>query len=262
MFVNPFLFLALPLGAACFLFGWNAARRVTRPGARLTLGLLFLALCLPAASFIAYYLHLFGEPAWYIEFRALPGIEATSALAALWFGFLAGVWRTSRRTRALLLLIAAGTVLAPFVKPLLLPAEWQGRLQNTWEGEICRQSSNSTCGPATLATILTHLGIPATERGIARQSYSCASGTELWYLIRYARAQGVRVTLRNGMALEEVPAPALLGTRPGAFGHFVAYLGTQGDQLIIGDPMAGKEVLTLREFRAQYAGGCVVTFER
>jgi hypothetical protein len=89
--------------------------------------------------------------------------------------------------------------------------------------------------------------------------FVAACGTELWYLMRYARRQGVRVRLRHEADLETVPIPAMLGTRTGGYGHFITLLGRADDSWVIGDPLRGRLTLTPEAFHRSYAfGGCVL----
>lgn len=89
-----------------------------------------------------------------------------------WFlpliGVLAGLtWarlveRRSRRWVAIVLLFGAGTYST--LSPVLGQPP---RCTNQWEGNLCLQSTNSTCSPAAAATLLRHYGISASEQEMA-----------------------------------------------------------------------------------------------
>lgn len=147
----------------------------------------------------------------------------------------------------LLFLIATASV--PYVKPLLVPLPAEA-IHDQWNGGACLQSTPSTCGPASIATILHSLGFPASEREVARSAFTYAGGTEAWYLARHVRSQGlnVRFDFRPGMP-EDVRLPAMIGVRLGGFGHFIPVLSRKGDFIIIADPLHGMETISFKDFR-------------
>jgi len=122
-------------------------------------------LSFPACLMGLYYLHLLPEWAWFYTFRSWAGSEfcvvplgASAALFATWL------------PRALLTLPLSaflGASLVPYLKPVLWPIQAED-FSDHWEDDVCRQSTFSTCGPASLATILRENGIKVTEREIAR----------------------------------------------------------------------------------------------
>jgi len=261
MFINPNLITALILGAALFIAGYRLAGRFTSRSSRFALFVLFMLLCLPAISFVGYYTHLLGEPLWYIQFRALPGSEILSATWGLLFGFLAGLRPQSRILRSgviwCLLLI-----FVPFAKPIVLPAAFTP-IQNQWQDGICLQTTSSTCGPASLATIFAHFGLRRTEADIARRAFTCRSGTENWYLIRYARRQGLQATVLVERDLSRLPTPAILGVRIGPYGHFITLLRNDAGIYTIGEPRFGRLELSAEEFHQRYSfNGFSISFSR
>ncbi|MHB9023592.1 MAG: cysteine peptidase family C39 domain-containing protein [Armatimonadota bacterium] len=250
MFWNPYIIPALVGCILLFFLGERLAKRIKRPGARWAVGLLALLLCLPGLTYILYYAHIVEPRWWYIQFRSITGIETLSAFWGLFVGLLAGwsvagyrsIVRRYGEVLAFLLPIALSAV--PFIKPILVPLEPFQKFTDTWDGPACIQSTASTCGPASLAAILNYYGIRKTEREIARACYSCGTGTELWYLIRYARRHGLQAELLSAPRPEEIPVPSLVGVQIGrgyirAAGHFITVLENKGDQITIGDPMTG-----------------------
>lgn len=126
-------------------------------------------------------------------------------------------------------------------------------LKESWQEGVCLQSTASTCGPSSAATILRHLGKQATEAELAAAAHSHGRGTEAWYLARALRARGVqaRFEFAPGFA-PEGGLPALVGVRLGEAGHFIAVLGRQGDGYVIGDPLVGREVLSPEQLEKRY----------
>ena len=157
----------------------------------------------------------------------------------------------------MIFLLASVAVLSvPYVKPLLVPLP-DSMIHDQWEGDACMQSTPSTCGPASIATILRSLGLPASERAIAREAHTYAGGTEAWYLARYVRSQGLNARFDFSKGLpENLELPAMIGVRLGGFGHFMPVLARDGDMLTLADPLHGKETISLRDLqkRCQLTG--------
>jgi len=125
------------------------------------------------------------------------------------------------------------------------------------------QTTHSTCGPASLATILAYSGIPTSERDVASGSYTSAGSTEIWYIMRYARHHGMQARLRVEKDLASIPAPAILGTVSGKFGHFITLLEKVDGGFIIGDSMYGRKEFSQNEFKKRYGfNGFAVSFTR
>jgi hypothetical protein len=266
MNVNPNLFFAITIGTVLFFTGRSLSQRVKNTAIKVLLAILFFLLCLPAISFSVYYLHLIGEPLWYVRFRAVDYIELLSACWGILLGFIIGLLPLSARNlklwpSRLLFILVIVLVFLPFCKPIILPLSVYGPLQDTWKDGVCLQSTGSTCGPASLSSIFASLGIRKTEDEIARGSYTCATGTEIWYLIRYARNNGLHAELRHEPDITKISPPALLGVLyPG--GHFTSYLSKSSDKYIIGEPLVkGRIELTETEFWQRYGyHGCAVEF--
>lgn len=252
MYPNPSAVLALVVCLATYAAGRRLAAAKPNPGVLFAAA----ALCLPAAAFGLYYLHLVREPAWYVELRSVPWLEALSGGCGLLAGLLEGrlprvrsvlVGETPARRLALLL------ALTPFLKPILLPIGLGGRFTDTWEDGVCLQSTMATCGPCSLATVFRALGIPKSEREVARGAYTGMTGTEAWYLLRYARRQGLSAAYRDGVSLDQVSSPAILGVKVGGgAGHFIILLGREHGRMAVGDPLSGKILLDEGDFSKLY----------
>lgn len=107
------------------------------------------------------------------------------------------------------------------------------------------QSTLSTCGPASTATILNSLGAKTSERELATECHTYQGGTESWYLARAIRRRGFEAAFRiEPENPPSLPSPAIAGVvlRGGA-GHFIAVLSQTPDRAVIADPMKGKLVL-------------------
>lgn len=247
--MNPIGAAAVVLSVVAFSVVHNRLR--PRPVLVRILWLVGLALLsIPSLWFAIYYLHVLPEYEWFYTLRSWRGSE----FLVVFLGCAAGA-TTALLPRALLgfsLFALLALAVVPYIKPVV------GRLPDNLfneqsQGHVCLQSTPSTCGPASVTTILRHLGLPASERTTARAAFSYAGGTEAWYLARYVRARGLspRFAFRRTFS-PAVGQPAVVGVRVGGYGHFIAVLDLHGDQITFVDPLHGEERLSLAEFQRRY----------
>lgn len=198
-------------------------------GARAVFALLFAAGLLNAA----HYTGIFRDAAWYYEYRSHLPADFTPALTGLLCGTLL---RYGRLASATTLFIALCAIVAPEFKTTVMPVNYAAMTDHRHDGGT-RQTTGSSCGPAGLATLMNRQGSFITEREIAEDCGTSNTGTEVWRLARFARARGF--ACRFSVSKEPPSAPALIGTRLGAIGHFVALLENQPGRLVIWDPGRG-----------------------
>ena len=212
--------------------------------------------CLPTGLVGLYYLHLVDDLPVYYTLRSIPYIELSSGLLGLGTGIVAREMhrRNMRLIVAVLVPSMAVVSLLPYAKHIVAPLN-STTLEDRWEGPYCLQSTGGTCGPACLATFLNLAGKRETERGVARACLTTGSGTEVWYLARYARERGLKVDF------QQVPVDALkgkrgiVGVRLGAdgAGHFLALLSCDGATIEFVDPLSGHDSMPLDTFLQKYA---------
>ena len=248
MNLNPMGLAGTILALAFFLVTLRGLRDASRPRKVRALGL-SLPLALPGLWFAAYYAHVLPEWSGFYELRSWPGSEGLVALPGIAAGALASL--IARWIQSLLGLGVVVCAIVPFLKPVVSPLR-DADLADHWNENVCLQSTGSTCGPASVCTILKHLGVPASERELAREAYSSFSGTEAWYLARAVRRRGCEARFDFGMDLP-APAqlPAMVGVRLGA-GHFIAVLAYQDGRYLTADPLAGPASFTPEEFFSRY----------
>jgi len=240
MRLNSLLIPAVLVGASLFWIGHDVYRRM--PRARGFFVAVGVVLATPAVLFTVYYLHLFDNAVWFYELRSARFTE----LLVGGVGFLTGVlyaWFApdSFGEKLVLPVITGALIFTPFLKPLLSPLD-VSKLHDRCDGEVCMQSTFSTCGPASAATLLKTFGIAASEKELAIKVFTYQGGTESWYLAREFRRRGLAanfVVRSDGSA--EIPAPAIAGVvLPGGAGHFVAILHDSQNLVTIADPLKGK----------------------
>jgi hypothetical protein len=236
MVLNPVQFVVYPLAV---LFCWLGRRAAMRWPKSWSIAAVFFALALPALCYDVYYLRVWEEPMWLYEVRSWRGSELLAALAGLlpgWVqGQLRGRWSVSFVPVAILVLLGMSV---PYVKQLAGPAP----LREKWRDGVCLQSSPSTCGPASVATLLASMGVQTTEAELARDSFSTSTGTENWYLRRAIEKRGVSTRyLWIEPPVQDVPHPAIAGRKLGdRLGHFVAILDSDEKGYTIADPLGGR----------------------
>ncbi len=259
MFV-PTLFLALSL----FALGSKLVSRVNTRPAFLAIWVVAIILALPSLLFIAYYRHMLDDAIWFYALRSAPGSELLASGIGFLLGILNGLSQKRAKAKeskilvalspAFLLILLAITIFLPYLKMVFIPM--QSGMQDRWKGDICIQSSSSTCGPASAATLLNFFGTRVSELTLAKESFSCGSGTENWYLARALRRRGLTATyLQLPHQPDHLEFPAIAGTElggKGGGGHFIAILGKEGDLYRIGDPISGENILTLDQLKLRF----------
>ena len=241
--------LSAALALAAFVAAWRCA--LAWPVKRKTIAaVIATAAAIPGASFAAFYTHAFGDPAWYYQFRSLPGTELLVVLIGVAGGFAAAL--LPRILFFVPLFGVAAFSAVPFAKPFIGPLETDDFTDN-WSDGICMQSTPSTCGAASSATVLRHFGIIVTEARLAAEAHSYSGGTEAWYLARALRSRGLLVRFESGSGFPpDQCLPAVVGVRLGSVGHFMAIIGREGDRWIVGDPLRGRELLSRDELLERY----------
>lgn len=212
------------------------------------------ASAIPGLLFVLYYLHLFDNAVWFYSFRALPYSE----LSACGLGFIAGILHSwiqphTLGERVICPSVLLLFVLIPFIKPILSPIDVD-HLQNRFQDGVVLQSTSSTCGPASAATILNNFGYSISEKELALESFTSQSGTENWYLARALRRRGFDVDFQvRDPDTTSLPSPAIAGVvLNGRVGHFIAVLGDSGGEVTIADPLNGKHVIKKSALKDSY----------
>lgn len=256
--MNPMLWPTALAAAGLFWLGCRAGKHLSTLQSRLWLVTVAVAFALPGVVFAAYYGKLLGEPIWLYKFRALPGSELTASGAGLLAGFGHSLREKHPVVRQQLRRFTVPAVLAlllvvPYVKPIVRPLNWS-QLQDQWDADVCLQSTPSTCGPASAATLCRRVGKPAKEADLARESFTYAGGTENWHLARALRRRGMSVAfLKRNSTQTTLPTSTIAGvTLTQGTGHFIALLERSGTNYIVGDPLEGREELSLSDLMSRY----------
>jgi hypothetical protein len=254
MHLIPVVLLNVLSAAVLFCLGSFLAKKSLsrlRNGSLLLVG---IAMAAPGLLFALYYTHLFDNAGWFYSFRILPLTEFLPGGVGLLGGVLHS-WFDAETLGQKLVVPSAVLVLVliPFVKPLLDPIELDG-LRDRCDGDVCLQSTFSTCGPSSAATLLKAFGQTASEKQLAAECLTSRGGTEIWYIARAFKRRGLRQhVLIQQTESRSLPSPAVAGVilRGGA-GHFIAILSQTADEVTIGDPMKGKLVVKKADLKNYY----------
>ena len=244
MNLNHNLFISLILSIILFYIGLKLRNKLKASRYKNALLVISLILAVPGFSMVTYYFHLIDSPHWYIEFRAIPNIECINSFIGLFMGF------AKINSKSIALSLTVLMVVIPFSKPIIRPITLN--LESKWINDVCIQSSPASCGPSSLATIFQQKGIRTSEEEIAAASYTCSSGTEIWYLLRHASGKGLNYSYKHIKNIHDVETPCIIGTNISGIGHFITVLETTRDKYVIGDPLIGKIELTIKEFEERY----------
>src|SRR5262245_31461353 len=120
-----------------------------------------------------------------------------------------------------------------------------------------RQTDQSDCGAAALATVARHYRRPLGLQQLRDLAGTDRVGTNLLGLVQAAEKLGFSAKGVKGPyeALPEVPLPAIAHVRTGeGLGHFVVLHRVRRDGVIVSDPARGVEKLSRDEFCHRWTG--------
>ena len=119
------------------------------------------------------------------------------------------------------------------------------------------QRHPNTCGPAALAAVCRHYGVPATEPQVTVLAGTTPQGTSMLGLRDAARrlglaAEGWQATVKS---LPDIPRPCLLFFHRG---HYAVLTGVQEGRFYVADPSVGQRVLTAGQLAGLWRGQVLV----
>lgn len=153
-------------------------------------------------------------------------------------------------------LFLLGGCVMPFVLPALVRKNLNALTTKIDPDGVCLQQTEYTCGPAAAVTALHKLGLPAQEGQLAIWSETSQFGTTPDAIasalrshygadglkVRYQKFQKVAdLKKQSGVTLAVVKYDFMVD-------HFVAILGVDDYQVIVGDPLSGKVPYSYEDF--------------
>jgi predicted double-glycine peptidase len=157
------------------------------------------------------------------------------------------------RTRVLLagfmFMLLLRSSLLPLLGPVLDRAQIEGLPNVIDENNVCLQSTNYTCGPASLVSALRVFGIEETESNAALEtlcnSYSGTRSPDIADYVNRAYGQrGLHASYRYVASLDELRrlgGVAIAEVKSNFWmDHFVAIVGWEDHAVIVADPFYGQ----------------------
>lgn len=205
-----------------------------------------------------------GAAVWYAWLTGRLGPAASALGPALLGGFLAAcdALCRARSARLLFLILCAGAGLQLFNQTAgrAALASDCARMRPVVVEGVTLQQTSYTCVPASTATCLMRLGLPATEAALAWEAGTTSGGTSTERMARFLSRRLADTPWRaecRPWTWETLPrdgTPAVLDGVYGGIPHAIAFLGFEGDRVVLGDPMVGREVVAHGEFEARCKG--------
>jgi predicted double-glycine peptidase len=250
------LLLTVLLGILAFSWGRRLGRLLLRKGA--TANNLFKGKTSVSLAFLGLYVGMLVLALYVPQFQVLPLEWRVSGMRVTWtlirvilLGFcglaVTVSWQTARLqvvAVALLGILGMGGFTATeahFLAPIYASLE-----NNLQPNGVFQQTSDSSCAPAALATVLQLWGINATESSAARLAGTSLLGTSMPQIIVAARGFGMEgAELDTTWAqMRQINRPGVIATwlysENGKAPHAIALLGMDDESVIIGDPAFGK----------------------
>ncbi len=128
-----------------------------------------------------------------------------------------------------------------------------------------RQTDQSDCGPATLATIALHHGRHISREALRDAAGTDRIGTNLLGMVRAAEALGfsARAVKGDWDGLADAPLPAILHIKNAeGLGHFVVVHRRDPRGVVVADPGRGVERWTRDRLTARWTGYAVIVAPR
>lgn len=129
---------------------------------------------------------------------------------------------------------------------------------------VIPQRYDFSCGSAALATLLTyHYGATVSEAQVFEAMYKAGDkekiqreGFSLLDMKRFLTSIGVKADgfEMNIDQLTETGIPVIALIDVGGYKHFVVVKGIRGDEVIVGDPAQGLNILQRRDFTSMWNG--------
>ena len=250
------IIVTLVLGSVLLVWGMRFGRVLVRSG--VTANDLFKGRNAIALLFLGFYfgllllaLNLPQMPVLPIEWR-VHGMRVTWTLLRVMLMGVCGIgltisWQTARsQVIAVILIGCLGLAGFTGAESYFLAPIYADLVDNLQPNGVFRQTSNSSCAPAALATVLRRWGMDATESSVAREAGTSRLGTSMPQLIVAARALGIQAIELSPTweQIQQINRPGVLAVwlfdGPRKLPHAVALLGMNDNVAVIGDPARGR----------------------
>lgn len=251
------LSITVLLGGLAFLVGMRIGQTLVRRGA--TADNLFKGKDWASLAFLGLYLGLLVLVPFLSQLQGLPlewrvyGMRITwTAMQIILLGFcglaLVVSWRTARiQVVAIVLLGLLGFTAFHRAEGYFLAPIYASLENNLLPNGVFRQTSDSSCAPSALATVLRVWGINATESSVAQLAETSRLGTSMPQLVTALQRMGMTgVELSpTWKQMQQINRPGVLATwldlpNGGKGAHAVGLLAISDQTITIADPNRGQ----------------------
>ena len=122
---------------------------------------------------------------------------------------------------------------------------------------VVMQTTNYTCGPASLATVLNNLGFNATEMELAALAGTDENGTTMYGLLQAVRSKGLNATGMK-IASNNLKSNNIVYMTVNGGAHYSVIRSINNETVLLADPSLGNINITREEFEEQYNGYAMV----
>ncbi|MDP4182250.1 MAG: cysteine peptidase family C39 domain-containing protein [Bacillota bacterium] len=221
---------------------------------RVVLNFTFFILCIPTLMLLI--VPIFFDTVWIVELSAVRGSEFLTVLCGLFIGFVVNNKNSNisvilNKYRKYFYLVAILILIPQYINYFPIMVNYDN-FKDEWRDGVCIQSVDYTCAPSCLATVFNFFGEKRTEAEVAKSMQTSRSGTSISQIVRYARENGFKLNCRVSKDLEGVKAPSILDVEVSGIGHVIVYLGSKNGKFVIGDPLAGKVIISKEQLLDKY----------
>ncbi|MEN4018287.1 MAG: C39 family peptidase [Methanobacterium sp.] len=117
---------------------------------------------------------------------------------------------------------------------------------------IVMQSSDFSCGPAALATVLNNLGVHATEQELIVLAGTDTSGTTMHGLSEAAKTKGLSATGMK-LSVDELKKNYIVFVTTDGGGHYSVIREIANESVKLADPSPGNIELSIQDFTSYYS---------
>ncbi|MEN4018243.1 MAG: cysteine peptidase family C39 domain-containing protein [Methanobacterium sp.] len=122
---------------------------------------------------------------------------------------------------------------------------------------IVMQSTDYSCGPAALATVLQNIGINTTEGELKVLAGTDESGTSMYGLVRAVHAKGLSAVGMR-LSVDDLKPNMIVHVIKDGEGHYSVVRDVTSESIYLADPSKGNIVLSRKEFSAIFTGNVLV----
>lgn len=122
---------------------------------------------------------------------------------------------------------------------------------------IVMQTTNYTCGPAALATVLNNMGINVTEQELATLAGTDENGTTMYGLVQAAKAKGLNAVGMK-LSVNELKKNNIVFLTIDGTTHYSVVREVTNESVYLADPSLGNIEMTREKFSEAYSGNALV----